>query len=208
MSDEEADDTGPRSRGRPRNAELDEAIIRATIDRLAEDGYTRMSMGDIAADAGTTRPTLYRRWQGKRELVADVLDLVLRKRLAQQTPVDVHALPAFEAVKQTLYGLDPSHIDPRELALLGNILAESTHIPELLEIYREHCIEPGMRLLADTLSTLQQRGDLRPDIDPDDVATMLYGSYLGDHFRSGTNTPDLATRAVSLLWPAIESEKH
>src|SRR3954465_11001599 len=57
--------------GRPRDAAIDEAIILATRDRRVRDGYSRMTIGDIATDAGVTRPTLYRRWATKFDLVVD-----------------------------------------------------------------------------------------------------------------------------------------
>ncbi len=45
-----------RAGGRPRNPALDEAIILATRARLVQDGYSRMTLGDIAADAGVSLP--------------------------------------------------------------------------------------------------------------------------------------------------------
>src|ERR1700739_3825205 len=69
-----------RTGGRPRDSALDEAIILATRERLIKDGYSRMTIGDIAADANVTRPTLYRRWKDKLELVVDALDYGFRKQ--------------------------------------------------------------------------------------------------------------------------------
>ncbi|MEU4247984.1 helix-turn-helix domain-containing protein [Amycolatopsis sp. NPDC026612] len=60
----------PRPGGRPRDAALDEAIILATRERLVRDGYSLMTIGDIAAEAKVSRPTLYRRWRTKFELVS------------------------------------------------------------------------------------------------------------------------------------------
>src|SRR5260370_39042778 len=59
--------------GRPRDAAVAEAIILATRDRLARDGYSRMTIGNIVADAGVTRPPLYRPGQNKFAPVAEVL---------------------------------------------------------------------------------------------------------------------------------------
>jgi AcrR family transcriptional regulator len=71
--------TGETARGgRPRDPAIDEAIIVATRARLVRDGYSRMTLGDIAADAGVSRPTLYRRWGSKFELVTDALDYGFR----------------------------------------------------------------------------------------------------------------------------------
>ena len=68
----DTDAAGPRPGGRPRDATLDEAIIAATRDRLVRDGYSQVTIGDIAADAKVSRPTLYRRWSTKFELVVNL----------------------------------------------------------------------------------------------------------------------------------------
>ena len=55
--------------GRPRNVSTDDAILEAAALRLSRDGYERTSIDLVARDAGVTRPTVYRRWPSKDELV-------------------------------------------------------------------------------------------------------------------------------------------
>src|SRR5919109_4112883 len=90
-TNEPADSAGSRAGGRPRDAALDEAIILATRARLVRDGYSRMTIGDIAADAKVSRPTLYRRWSTKFDLVVDALDYGFRKQRDMYT-VDLSQL--------------------------------------------------------------------------------------------------------------------
>src|SRR4051794_23590692 len=60
---------GPR--GRPRDPARDEAILGAALGLVAECGYERTTVDKIAARAGVSKPTIYRRWpHGKDELVA------------------------------------------------------------------------------------------------------------------------------------------
>src|SRR3954469_22682493 len=94
-TNEEGESAGSRAGGRPRDPALDEAIILATRDRLVRDGYSRMTIGDIAADAKVSRPTLYRRWSTKFDLVVDALDYGFRKQ-------------------HDMYKLDLSRMQPRE----------------------------------------------------------------------------------------------
>ena len=61
------------SPGRPRDPRRDEAIRDATLTLLADVGYERMSLDAIAAAACVSKPTIYRRWAGKHELVADAI---------------------------------------------------------------------------------------------------------------------------------------
>ena len=61
---------GPHSRpGRKRDASRDVAILQATLSVLAETGYERMTTDMVAARAGASKATMYRRWPSKAELV-------------------------------------------------------------------------------------------------------------------------------------------
>ncbi len=64
------------SRGRPRDPRRDEAILDAALTLVAEVGYDRMTVDALAARAGVSKPTIYRRWpDGKVELMADAIRL-------------------------------------------------------------------------------------------------------------------------------------
>lgn len=54
---------------RRRGAELEETILAAVWDELAEVGYARLSMEGVAARARTGKQVLYRRWRNRAELV-------------------------------------------------------------------------------------------------------------------------------------------
>ncbi len=55
--------------GRPRDSEIDEAVLRATVELLETDGYLGLTIGGVAERAGTTKPAVYRRWPTKAHLV-------------------------------------------------------------------------------------------------------------------------------------------
>ena len=60
-------------RGRPRSPEADDAIRAATVDLLTTEGYANLTMSGVAAEAGVSTATLYRRWRNKAELVTDAI---------------------------------------------------------------------------------------------------------------------------------------
>src|SRR3954454_9270029 len=103
--------TGSPARGRPRDPALDEAIILATRARLVRDGYSRMTLGDIAADAGVSRPTLYRRWDNKFELVVDALDYGFRKQ-SDLYESDLNRWGPREALVEAVRRVDPAYFNP------------------------------------------------------------------------------------------------
>src|SRR4051812_13429699 len=200
--DGHAGDAGrPRSGGRPRDATLDEAIILATRARLARDGYSNMTIGDIAADAKVTRPTLYRRWSNKFDLVVDTLDYGFRKQRDMYT-VDLSELEPRDALVEAVRRLDPAHFNPDAMVLMGNFAGEAIRTPELLGILREHAVEPRVTLVENVLTQLQDSGAVRDDIDKHTIATMCFGSYFAAFYR-GEGRDEIPEAVVSVLWPAI-----
>src|SRR5713101_7470143 len=60
-------------RGRPRDPGVDEAILTAAVELLAEVGYARLTMDQIAARAGVGKASVYLRWPNKVALVAEAI---------------------------------------------------------------------------------------------------------------------------------------
>lgn len=193
--------TGSRAGGRPRDPAVDEAIILATRARLVRDGYSRMTLGDIAADAGVSRPTLYRRWDNKFDLVADALDYGFRKQ-RDQYDIDLQSLTPREALVEAVRRLDPAYFNPDAMVLMGNFAGEVIHTPQLLEMLREHAVEPRVALVENVLSELQAEGAVSEDIDKHTIATMCFGSYFGAFYR-GDQKEEIPESVVAVLWPLI-----
>src|SRR3954465_9667211 len=59
--------------GRPRDPRVDDAIRKATLDLLVEDGYQATTIQAIARRAGVSAPSIYRRWTSKAELVEEAV---------------------------------------------------------------------------------------------------------------------------------------
>ena len=192
---------GPRSGGRPRDATLDEAIILATRERLVRDGYSKMTIGDIVADAGVTRPTLYRRWRNKFELVVDALDYGFRKQ-GDMYAVDLSRLEPRDAFLEAVRRVDPAYYNPDAMVLMGNFAGEVSRTPELLEILRRHAVEPRVALVERVLAELQEHRAVRSGIDTHAIATMCFGSYFAAFFR-GESKNDVPEQVVAVLWPGI-----
>jgi AcrR family transcriptional regulator len=191
----------PRAGGRPRDPKLDEAIILATRARLVRDGYSRMTLGDVAADAGVSRPTLYRRWATKLDLVADALDYGFRKQ-RDLYDVDLRHLDPRAALVEAVRRLDPASFNPDAMVLMGNFAGEVSHTPELFEMLRQHAVEPRVTLVESVLSQLQERGAVSADIDRHTIATLCFGSYFGAFYR-GDPRDTIPESVVAVVWPAI-----
>ncbi len=199
------DEAAPRPGGRPRDSALDEAIILATRNRLVRDGYSLMTIGDIASDAKVSRPTLYRRWSTKLELVVDALDYGFRKQRDRYT-VDLSGMAPREALVEAVRRLDPTYFNPDAMVLMGNFAGEAIRTPELLGIVREHAVEPRIALVENVLTQLQDSGAVRDDIDKHTIASMCFGSYYAAFYR-GEGGDEIPEAVVAVLWPAIATTK-
>ena len=61
-------ETGPRRKGRPRDASADERILAAAAELILQRGYDNMTVDEVAAKAKAGKATVYRRWAGKEDL--------------------------------------------------------------------------------------------------------------------------------------------
>src|SRR3954453_20096702 len=78
-------------RGRPRDPARAARILEAAVALIAEGGYDRATVEAIAERAGGAaagKPTIYRRWSGK----ADIVAAAIRARKGSAPPADTGTL--------------------------------------------------------------------------------------------------------------------
>lgn len=177
--------------GRPRKPALDQAILAAAAHSLGELGYARMSLESVAAAAGTTTPSLRRRYRNKAELVAAVIGSlrVVEPPAAAATP-RAHALAILENFHDNLRA-GPA------MAILGSLLAEEGRHPELLESFKTRIVEPRRALLRKALTM----GDFPESTDLDVLTGMLIGSFYGSYVTLAGIPDDWPGRVLSAIWP-------
>lgn len=77
---------------RRRGADLEEALLDAAWEELEEHGYAGLTMESVAARAGTSRPVLARRWDGKAKLaIAAIRQQMARHPLEVEDRGDLRA---------------------------------------------------------------------------------------------------------------------
>jgi len=90
---------GPRRRGEQRRGEeLRRHILFAAKDVFLSQGYERASMDTVAAQAGTSKRSLYAHFESKDKLFAAVLDLVRELYLGRLRTPGAYADEPLEAV--------------------------------------------------------------------------------------------------------------
>ncbi|MFI7273234.1 TetR/AcrR family transcriptional regulator [Streptomyces sp. NPDC049879] len=104
-----------------RTARVREAVLRAAGDALAEQGFERFDLGEVARRAGVGKTTLYRRWGTTTGLVADLLADMAEQSLPRTESGDLLTDLRANArlVLRTL-------TDTRQSALFRSVIAAAT----------------------------------------------------------------------------------
>lgn len=150
-----------RRTGRPRSAEADRAILGATRAALVELGWSKLTMGDVAARAGVAKTTLYRRWTNKSELVVDAVAALLDEQL--ELP-DLGSLRA--DVEETVLRFAALLTRPEAGTSLMAVVAEATRDDALRERIRTTIVNRQKRLVLLGRERAQARGELPRETDP------------------------------------------
>ena len=183
----------PAKAGRPRNPALEPAILAAAARQLGELGYARMSLESVAGAAGTSVPSLRRRYRGKAELVAAVIGSLRVEQPPASAPTPrAHALAILENFHGNLRAMPA-------LAILGSLLAEQERHPELLHLFKVCIVEPRRALLRQALAA--GAGALPRGADPDVLTSMLIGSFYGRYVTVAGIPDDWPHRVLSAGWP-------
>ncbi|WP_327288634.1 TetR/AcrR family transcriptional regulator [Streptomyces sp. NBC_01198] len=141
--------------GRPRSAEADRAILAATRTALAEQGWGRLTLGDVAARAGVAKTTLYRRWAGKNELVVDAVAALFEEQLE---------LPDLGSLQADIQGVVLRFAEllnrPETRTALMAVIAEAAHDDALRLRIREAIVDRQRHLVVLGRERAQQRGEI------------------------------------------------
>ncbi|MFG1705802.1 TetR/AcrR family transcriptional regulator [Nonomuraea sp. M3C6] len=160
--------------GRPRDPQIDQAVLGATLAVLDESGYARLTIEEVARRAGTTKPAVYRRWPDRQRLALAALAARLGSARAPDTGCTLCDLN--EGINVFIAAFRRIRPD-----VLGPLLADCAAEPGLRETFMTTLFEPPRAAVAEMIDRAVARRDLRADIDRDLVLDLL-GSLV--HYRA------------------------
>jgi AcrR family transcriptional regulator len=186
--------------GRPRDPEIDAAVLGATLAVLDESGYGRLTLEEVARHAATTKPAIYRRWPSRQRLVLAALSARLGEVRAPDTGCTLCDLD--ECLK--LFVAAFRRLPPD---VIGPLFADCAGDRELRAAFMSTLFEPPRAAVKETLDRAHARGDLRDDVDRDLILDLI-GSFV--HYRAlfghaRTSAAEIE-RAVEALLQGIASD--
>jgi AcrR family transcriptional regulator len=158
-----------RPRGRPRSAPVDAALLDAALAEFTVNGFHVMSMESIAARAGVSKVSLYRRWKSKQAVVADVL-----KHLSDtRAPEDHGSLHAdIDALLHAAISTPRAKSDAK---IFIRTMGEVSDDPTLLDLYRQHLLRPRIDQVRALLERARTRGEIDDTVQTEVAAAMIAG---------------------------------
>jgi AcrR family transcriptional regulator len=184
----------PVRRPRPRGEAFVRAVLEAALAQLAEVGFERLSIPEVAAQAGVNKTSIYRRWPGKSELVRDALAAAMS-----------HAddVPDTGELRGDLLGLARAVADfahsPVGTAVVRILLAEGGN-PEVRALASAAYREADPRGPHAALLRAAARGELAEAVDPSLVLFTIAGAVVHRVFiEQGRATQPFVERVVDLV---------
>jgi AcrR family transcriptional regulator len=181
-----------RSRGRPRDERVTQAIIEAAVRQLMDEGYTRLSMESVASEAGVARATVYRRFKDKADLVTAAI-----ASYAGPGPASSDSGAAAD-LERFLLDFD-DRFNRSCIEVLGGLLADRED-PTALALHRERVIEPRRAYARALLEQARDSGELDANADLDLALDMLIGLVIARAIGGRDLEPGWARRALDLVW--------
>lgn len=160
-------------KGRPRNPQVDTAIVAAALDVLAERGFARFTVEDVASLAGVSKASIYRRFPDKEAVIDHALDHInddLPPIPREGSAQDRLAI----MMERVRLGIPTSHAG----RILRHVLGESSQSPHLVAEFYRRVIVPRSGRIRSVLTEGKAAGDLPDDFDIEAAVPALFGSMM------------------------------
>lgn len=182
--------------GRPRDASIDESVLRSAREQLAANGYDAMSVVAVAEAAGTTRQAIYRRWPTK----ADLATAAVASLSTSDERVDTED-PFVDLVNE-LRAFRDGVSRPHGVGMVGAMLQDATD-PHLKSLFRQRIVTPRRTRLKQILQRAADMGLAGPDADIDYATATATGLYYALSLAGNRIPHDWPERTATLIWRSI-----
>jgi AcrR family transcriptional regulator len=198
-------EVGKRRGGRPLDPARDDVIREAALHCLAEVGYERLTMDQVAARARAGKGALYRRWPSKAALLVDAV--VCNKPAFSFEPSGSLRADLDAYVNATPE--DAESAPHPDQAVARGLIKAAVVDPEFASLLHRHFAEPRQQALREIIEQAQQRGEARPDIDIDLVVELISAVFIARTVLGAevTSQRRLLTRIVdNVIYPLVRQE--
>lgn len=181
------DEPAPEARrgpGRPRDPQLEERALQATLQVFGEKGWTGFTIEEVSARARVGKSSIYLRWKDKETLLAAALrntqqapEVVPEPDGAEVTDVVVPPMPLREYLIEHAMRRANLYLGPHGLAML-RLYVEARAFPEVFAEIRREAITEFVLDERRRVEAAIREGDLTPDASPVQILDAIEGAVL------------------------------
>ncbi len=147
------------------------SVLDAALDLLDEGGVQGLTFESVAARSGVAKTTIYRHWPTKAQLTIEALSI-----MHEPTPTpnsgDLRA-----DLRACFVAVSEQALDDRKARIFASVLDAAQRDPEYARLHTQMTAEK-LQPLRTVLELAQLRGQLRSDLDLDDVCDLVIGPVI------------------------------
>jgi AcrR family transcriptional regulator len=159
--------------GRPLDPARDAAIIRAALEGLAELGYDRLSMDEIASRAHAGKGALYRRWPSKAALVVAAVSAWREEQAPTIVPDTGSLVGDIEALIAAAPDFDENA--RQQMGVFLGLATAAARDAELRTAFSDNFLARPHRVLREVLQHAVARGEISAGRDLELIPDILMG---------------------------------
>jgi AcrR family transcriptional regulator len=159
----------PVQRGRPRDPNIEPAVLESTRQLLGEEGFNAATVQEIARRSGTSAPAIYRRWPTRLALIEDAA-------FSSLTEIAVDATGDLRGdLLRLVEGFHHSLDTPAARAAIPGLIAAYQHEPPPPTQWLKFSVRPQFYEILEAAGA-------NPELDVDEIFDVLHGTLLARIF--------------------------
>jgi AcrR family transcriptional regulator len=181
---------------------LRDEILAASQILIAERGYAAMSMDDLAARVGVSKPTLYSQFSTKEELVMAMATQVMERLFSVVEDDGAPGRSALDKLADLLRAGVQAQLD-RSFTAMQLWMPEIVH---MLKGHKEH-MEEICKIDAVVVDLVRQAisdGEIDPQLDSPSVVRIFYALFMSPNVGrlslTGAPSPETMPDAVAVFF--------
>ena len=180
----------------------EDAILDAAHELLEAQGYTDMSMDDVAARVGISKATLYHHFGSKEDLAARVITRAMQRGRAEMTGGE----PAERALARLERALK------RSIRRKAMMWSNRAALPPSVTRHPLYCEQQAemTRVMSDLIDQDKAQGDVRANLPTPIIVQALQALYRADYEAllqpGGVSLDDVSEHLISVVMDGIRTQ--
>ena len=191
--------------GRPRDPGIEQKVVRASYEILAESGYQGLSFAKVSQMSGVARPTIKLRWKTREDLCIETVKFILDTPQDIQIPDDLTGENIRELTISLLTGMIRALNSEQTIRILTSIIA-AAHFSEPMGQLKQYLLSRRGIVLRRLIEAGIKNGEFAPSTNVEFALDGLNGPILYHTLILGLPMDlDQAAQIVDMVFPKQNS---